>query len=349
MDSIQCNARTNNSGCAIASPNITGVCACDTHFWAYNASLCVHQTSLDSMTWTWIFKKIVNDMCSVTFTVRTLKELYIHLGSFDDWHDGITQYYIILGGWSNTQSILDSRGTRIVTASTPQLMINDFQNFTLHWCNGQIRVRLQDGNDFISWDDPTPFVVRTIGFHIPSHDNSHLFFPHNLVDPYFPTSVETGTIRTNGHHWHQCKIMPDASHVSKIKFRFECMAVKDCKVLFGYRTTHSHQYQILFGSNYNANTQLFNALTGTWVVVINTPNVVSGSEFRRFWIDIDGPSISIGQGDDTSTPLISYTDTVATTRTFTHISIATCCNDYGYWKVHSHPQFHEYPNGAYVI
>ncbi|XP_042876720.1 uncharacterized protein LOC122256245 [Penaeus japonicus] len=204
MDSIQCNARTNNSGCAIASPNITGVCACDTHFWAYNASLCVHQTSLDSMTWTWIHKKIVNDMCSVTFTVRSSDALRLKLGSYEDWRAAITNYYFILGGWSNTQSILKNRGTQVVTASTPQLMTNDFQNFTLHWCNGQIRVRLQGGNDFISWDDPSPFVVRTIGFHIPSHDNSHLFFPHNLVDPYFPTSVETGSYY---HGWLPAEIM----------------------------------------------------------------------------------------------------------------------------------------------
>ncbi|XP_069971358.1 uncharacterized protein [Penaeus vannamei] len=340
---------TNNTKCSVSSNNTTGVCKCDLHYWAYNGSLCIHQISIDSMTWTWIFKKIVNNMCDLTFTVRASTDLRIHLGSFEDWHSGITQYYMNLGGWGNTQSILDSRSTRIATVSTPQLLTNDFQNFTLHWCNGQIRVRLQGGNDFISWDDPSPFTVKTIGFFIPDNVHSHLFLPHNLVDPHFPASVETGTVRTNGYHWHQCKILPDASQTSRIQFRFECQAAKECKVLFGHRTSHSRQFQVAFGADYNANTRVYDGRTGAWEVTVSTPSILSGTEYRRFWINVDGPSISIGQGDDSSTPLISYTDTVENTRTFTHVSIGTCCNDYGYWKIHSHPQFHDYPNGAYII
>lgn len=113
-------------------------------------------------------------------------------------------------------------------------------------------------------------------------------------------------MRTNGHHWHQYKILPDASQTSNISFRFECKAVKDCKVLFGYRTSHSHQFQIIFGSNYNANTQVFDGLKGAWEVVVNTPSIVSGSEFRHFWIDIIGPSIryTIPQREDENSNVV---------------------------------------------
>ncbi|XP_063601923.1 uncharacterized protein LOC134778034 [Penaeus indicus] len=192
-DNIQCQAATENSYCTAASPSSPGVCRCNTHYWKYNATLCIHQTSLDSSIWSWIFKKVVNNMCYVTFTARVKQDIWIHLGSYEDWHSGITQYYFILGGWGNTQSILDRDGTRMVTAATEGLCTNNYQNFTLYWCNGNIRVSLTGVSTFIAWDDPAPFTVNTLGFRMPYTDgHAHIFFPHNLVDPYFPTSVETG-------------------------------------------------------------------------------------------------------------------------------------------------------------
>ncbi|XP_042893039.1 uncharacterized protein LOC122267117 [Penaeus japonicus] len=294
-DNIQCQVVTENSHCTASSPTSPGTCLCDTHYWKYNATFCVHQTSLDSSMWSWIFKRVVNNMCSVTFTTRTPNDVFIHLGSFDDWHNGITQYFFIIGGWGNTQSILDRDGTRLITVTTNGILTNTYQNFTLHWCSGYIRLGLEGVSPFIAWDDPSPFTVNTLGFMMDhSSGPAHIFFPHNLVDPYFPTNIETGVIRTNGHHWFECKIMPDASLVTNINFTFECKAVKDCKVIFSRYDDHSQKYLVYFGG-YSNTRSLLDDSTGV-IIDVQTPDIVSGSEFRKFWIHVDGNTIRLVVG-----------------------------------------------------
>ncbi|XP_063601924.1 uncharacterized protein LOC134778035 [Penaeus indicus] len=161
------------------------------------------------------------------------------------------------------------------------------------------------------------------------------------------STIWIGVIRTNGHHWTEYKIMPDASLVTSVNFTFECKAVKDCKVLFARRNDHTLKYLVYLGAYTNTRSIIDDNVR--YVVDVLTPDIVSGVEFRKFWIHLDGNTINVGAGNDNSPAIMSYTDPSTTTRSFSHVSISTCCDDYGYWKIHSHPQFHEYPNGAYTV
>ncbi|XP_069971637.1 uncharacterized protein [Penaeus vannamei] len=140
--------------------------------------------------------------------------------------------------------------------------------------------------------------------------------------------------------------MPDASLVTSINFTFECMAVKDCQVIFSRWNDHTQKYQVYFGAYSNTRSLINN--NAAHVVDIQTPDIVSGTEFRKFWIRVNGNTIHAGNGNEDTPAIMSYTDPGAA-RTYSHVSVATCCNDYGYWKIHSHSQFHEYPNGAYTV
>ncbi|ROT62157.1 hypothetical protein C7M84_020006, partial [Penaeus vannamei] len=400
---LMCTEKTNHSHCTSNTTEVLGICECDKPYWGYNGSLCVHPTII----------------------------------GYDNYYSGLDRYH-----------------TRVYTRVTNGIRTKNFQNFTLYWCDGQIRVSAPGWGTFISYNDRYPIPVQSMGFNMPNgNPYSHLFFPHNLVDPYFPTSLETGgrlwsphtqeifffstpshfllrsstssclfsspltsfylilpppissslflpppftspphtstshlllpptyyslyfllppltsshslpppiisshslppppaAVRTNGHHWIQYKLLPDAGFATNISFEFECMAPRDCELLFGYRFDHGRQYRITFGSHDNLMTRLYNGRTGSWVVLKDTPGILSPTEFRRFWINIEGTSVSLGQGDlsNQTDPIITYTDGAESTRTFTHVSVLTCCNNFGYWKFISHPEFHEYPNGAY--
>lgn len=76
-----------------------------------------------------------------------------------------------------------------------------------------------------------------------SHSTSSYLLPR--PHPLLPSPP--AAVRTNGHHWLQYKILPDAGFATNISFEFECKAERDCDLLFGYRMDHSRQYRISEG------------------------------------------------------------------------------------------------------
>ena len=121
-------------------------------------------------------------------------------------------YYIGVGYGGNAQNDIYCKGAWL--AESPRTVFtNGFRNFTLcsgllrnsltFWdtkiqehalshtysCNTLYRFGFQGQPPFISYNDPSPFAVTYIGFLTPYP--TYLYFPEGLVDPYFPTSLET--------------------------------------------------------------------------------------------------------------------------------------------------------------
>ncbi|XP_066979210.1 uncharacterized protein [Macrobrachium rosenbergii] len=317
----------------------TGICKCSTHYWAYNDTRCIHQISYSGFIWTWINKKIVNSMCNVTFTLKAPVDFQIRLMNGEDFYSGVPNYEIRIGYASNTTTRLARTGVLITEVSTPGILTNNFQNFTLSWCNGVITIGRQGQAPVLSWTDSVPITpIRGMGFYSVA-SNNHIFIPHNLVDPYFPTSESSGVVRVNGYDYHKVKLLDSGAPASNISFIFECMAPRDCTILY------SAFYKIIFGSFVNTLTSLWSSRHNDWIPHINTPSIVSKTEYKKFWITINGRTFKAGKGDD-PIPLINWTETVDVN--LTHVSICTFDGDIGYFKVLSHRQFHEYPNGGYV-
>ncbi|XP_068243300.1 uncharacterized protein [Palaemon carinicauda] len=342
----QCMQGANNSICVkSANSSITGNCQCDQDYWAYSATRCIHKISYSGFVWSWINKRIVNSMCNVTFTVKAPQDFQIRLMNNPDFNSGVQTYMIRIGYTTNTKTRLDRAGTLISEVSTPAILTNNFQNFTLSWCNGIINVGRQGQPPVLSYTDPLPIKPITgIGFYSVA-PNNHIFFPHNLVDPYFPTSESTGVVRTNGHDYHKVKLLPSGAPTTSINFTFECKAPRDCNVIFGQLSNDYPYYKIIYGSFANTRVSFWGSVINNWIKEVAISGIVSGTEFRKFWISIEGRTFKIGKGDD-PTPIINWTESFDVN--FTHVSINSYDGDLGYFKILSHRQFHDYPNGGYV-
>ncbi|CAL4134695.1 unnamed protein product, partial [Meganyctiphanes norvegica] len=198
------------------------------------------------------------------------------------------------------------------------------------------------GKDMLlTWDDPTPLKIVALGFIIRNTQSHHIFFPHNLVDPYYPNTKTE--LRTNGHWWITYKLFEDGALNTNVYFEFQFKGPRNCRLLFARYNNHGTQFQIEIGSSNNAVTKVYKR--GWQTPTNHTGLKVSATEFRTFWVNIQANTIKIGAGGST-TPLYQFTDTAYTTDPlFSHVSMATCCNDYGYWKMISHPEFHQHSHG----
>ncbi|XP_066971818.1 uncharacterized protein [Macrobrachium rosenbergii] len=347
----QCQVNVDYSYCTASSSASPGICSCIyNQSWAYNSTLCIHKTSFSGFTWTALYKRIVNEMCEVNITVNSNPDLYINLIDTNDHRPTMAYYQFRVGHTSNTTTTLKKNGDILETISSPGIINGNFQNFSLGWCNGTITFGHQGEDPLIFWNDSAPIQVRGIGFYAPSNPDkkaNHLFIPHNIVDPYFPTTIATGAIRVNGLDWHTVKILPDCSVASNIEFVFEYKGPNPMQVLFAKLDDHSFKYQLAFGRASNNETAVYNKRLNQWFSTVSTPAIVSGAAFKSYWIKISGATVTAGVGNDPA-PLVNYADAESTPE-FTHVSVNSCCGNVGYFKVHSHRQFHEHPNGAYVV
>lgn len=76
-------------------------------------------------------------------------------------------YEIVIGGWSNTKSIIRNKkqGFGKVSASGRYLNCSEFIQFWISWNDGIIQVGQGHeigGNVFLRWEDPVPYAVNYI-------------------------------------------------------------------------------------------------------------------------------------------------------------------------------------------
>ncbi|KAK3859944.1 hypothetical protein Pcinc_033971 [Petrolisthes cinctipes] len=149
---------------------------------------CSYLCGMSGMTWDWTAKKIVNDMCSVTFTGKSTSNLRFLLMTKEDFVSGVYYYRIEL---SATSSRIKRYNTETMSHDGT-ILTGNFQNFTMSWCSGRITMAIQGQAPFLDWTDPTPLTILGLAFYAPSSSDNHLFFPHNVIDSYFPLNLETG-------------------------------------------------------------------------------------------------------------------------------------------------------------
>ncbi|CAH1259009.1 PKDREJ [Branchiostoma lanceolatum] len=103
----------------------------------------------------------------LTFSVKANSDAHIALSS-----EGATlndMYEIVIGGWSNTQSVIrrSPDGNIEATASTPGIVsANEFRDFWVSWTDdGTIAVgREGESSPFMQWRDPAPLGVGYFGY-----------------------------------------------------------------------------------------------------------------------------------------------------------------------------------------
>ncbi|KAK4293854.1 hypothetical protein Pmani_033477 [Petrolisthes manimaculis] len=356
---LQCNLTvTTGSHCTANDGTTIGQCVCETDHWAYNSTHCIHTYSMSGMTWEWTTKKIVNDMCSVTFTAKSTSSLHFLLMTKEDFISGVTYYRIELDATSSRINRYNTESVR----HDGTILTGNFQNFTMSWCSGRVTVAIQGQAPFLDWTDPSPLTIHGLAFYAPSSPDNHLFFPHNVIDSYFPLNLETGikliqiimwstlypavhfiVMRTNGHFWRLVKIFPDGSSTTSLTITFSVMALRNCRVLLTNLNDNSKQFQVGIGMTPD-DVWIYDG--HTWVTQVSSPSPLSTTEFRSFWITLDASTIMCGkEGNDTA--IASYTDSV-NIRSFTHVGVITHHGDLGYWKMTSLPQF-QYPAGTYYL
>ncbi|XP_035689653.1 uncharacterized protein LOC118424952 [Branchiostoma floridae] len=103
-----------------------------------------------------------------TFEVQTNNDVHVALSSMNQDLDDM--YEIVIGGWSNTQSVIrrGKQGSNLVTASTPGINSREeYRKFRITWSSdGTIAVERRGETQwtFMQWTDPNPLPINYAGY-----------------------------------------------------------------------------------------------------------------------------------------------------------------------------------------
>ena len=117
-----------------------------------------------------LFKTITTEDNAIIFTVRATTDAFIGYFSYlSTFGNGGGLYEIVIGGWSDTKSIINRKGSGVspLTDTLDILNPNEDRPFWVDAKNGLVRLGKGNtlGNDIIvQWQDPSPLDPIYIGF-----------------------------------------------------------------------------------------------------------------------------------------------------------------------------------------
>ncbi|XP_033733950.1 uncharacterized protein LOC117323058 [Pecten maximus] len=105
-----------------------------------------------------------NSNSSIVFHVKACSDAHVALSSNDH-----RVYEVIIGGWSNTKSIIRSNADEMAktTHNGPILSCSEFKTFHLSWKCGVVALHQNTSNGWVKlmeWEDPSPKIITNIAF-----------------------------------------------------------------------------------------------------------------------------------------------------------------------------------------
>ncbi|XP_018019664.2 uncharacterized protein LOC108676134 [Hyalella azteca] len=345
---VQCKALSEDLHCntALSAPQ----CSCRPGMWAYNATHCVPQRVWRMAQQTWFGKRLVGGVCQVSITVRRTAHFRFLVANNEDFYGGnLRQIQIGLG--------TDNSGTRTLIynsslwvdpyyVSPTPIFNGTFQEFTLSFCDGAIRFGYAGEEPFFKYDDPNKYVIKYIAFWGVVRNvgiDDYLYVPSALVDPYYPFTVQTNTLRTNGNFWQVYDLSPNGSRLHDFSIRFMFKGGADARLAVWQRRDYSYQYQLRLLRN---EVILYRSDLG-WFYNVSAPDLTSSLEFRSYYITMNFGTFSFGlQGYPT--PVMFYQRPDNYTAGFNTLLISAW-SGYSYWQFPDLPHLANNGDGGATV
>ncbi|XP_066292800.1 apolipoprotein(a)-like [Branchiostoma lanceolatum] len=116
------------------------------------------------------------------FEVKASSDVHIALSNQNSPMDDM--YEIVIGGWSNSRSVIrrQEQGDAVASAATPDILSPSvYRGFLISWSGeGVISIRLEtEDYPFLTWTDPNPLPISHVGYSTGySSTGTFLFCPH---------------------------------------------------------------------------------------------------------------------------------------------------------------------------
>ncbi|KAF0297021.1 hypothetical protein FJT64_005508 [Amphibalanus amphitrite] len=280
-------------------------CQCDADHWQFNETLCLprNQQLFTEGTF-WVWKKIVNGLCSTQFDLKASKGVTIVLAEAYTHYSNryvfeLTPTYLygnrILEGVTNS---------RYASVAVSMLSSDTFRTLGMSWCSGQMRFWESGGPYRISWNDGSAFNPTHMAIY--SADSEGRWrFPERLVDPWFG---DWSTERI--YSIPRDTFISRRRHEQDFWVEFECRITRDCfwQARQEVYWNHGNILRAAFGGWDNTASAVQRHITGVGWSTHNyteTPGILSATEFRKFRVHFSPQAVSMYRGDETE-PFVSH-------------------------------------------
>jgi len=201
--------------------------------------------------------------------------------------------------FTNGLTTLQRNGQQIAQYSGITLDKNRRLLMVASWHDGQIRLGPETGgNVYIDYKDGNYMGVEAIGV-LPYGDSAEVRMPHTFASELTFTSSAN---RQNVETW------MELSHHDTLVFRVKSSSTAE--ILFApflYHDLVSDYYRLVIGDNSNSRV---NIMRGDKIITgVNVQNILSGDEFRSFWVQWYHGEIVFGRGEHVGNDvIIAYYD-----------------------------------------
>ncbi|XP_061710919.1 uncharacterized protein LOC133520494 [Cydia pomonella] len=235
------------------------------------------------------------------FKVRARNDVTIELTSQPRQTDPM--YEIVIGGWTNSKSVIRKYVCHIVekdTRQTPEILNNEeFREFWLRWDHGNILVgRGSEAQPFLSWQDPDPVRVAYVGVRTTwgSTGNWKIASGSNKGRD----SIDVAT--DNDVKWQFFPIQGDS-------LRIRVRASNDATIgLATHPWATDPMYEVVLGGWRNTKSVLRRFCCANPIKAkADTNEILKSGESRGFWVRWDGGNFMAGREGETN-PFISWRD-----------------------------------------
>ncbi|KAI8514667.1 hypothetical protein Bbelb_072580 [Branchiostoma belcheri] len=235
----------------------------------------------------------------LTFSIKTSRDAIIALSLERSARGDL--YEIIIGGWSNTQSVIrrSAEGPAQTTVATPGILSADeLRGFWISWApDGTIAVgREGEGSPFMQWQDPDPLPIQYFGYATVWGLAGQFIFPCQ------PCEHVRRTGETKRYQW-------DLELPGSSPLIFRAKASNDVFIaLSSEQSARGDLYEIIIGGWYNSQSVIRRSAGGPAQTTVATPGILSVDELRGFWISWapDG-TIAVGREGEGS-PFMQWQD-----------------------------------------
>ncbi|KAI8499818.1 hypothetical protein Bbelb_221350 [Branchiostoma belcheri] len=233
------------------------------------------------------------------FSIKTSRDAIIAL-SLERSASG-DLYEIIIGGWSNTRSVIrrSAEGPAQTTVATPGILSADeLRGFWISWApDGTIAVgREGEGSPFMQWQDPDPLPIQYFGYATVWGLAGQFIFPCQ------PCEHVRRTGETKLYQW-------DLEIPGSSPLTFRVKTSRDVHIaLSSERSDRGDLYEIIIGGWGNTQSVICRSAGGPAQTTVSTPGILSADELRGFWISWapDG-TIAVGREGEGS-PFMQWQD-----------------------------------------
>ncbi|XP_046325976.2 uncharacterized protein LOC124110679 [Haliotis rufescens] len=280
--------------------------------------------------------KLIPQTTSFKFKVQASNDGHVALLTYDG-ETGQNMYEIVLGGFSNTRSIIRNsrQGTNRVETFHSPLSSTEFRDFWISWEGGVISVgtgTTVGAGQFMTWTDPAPYDVNylavTTGF---GSSGSWQFDSDGGMSSRAPVA---GVATDNVYQYKSVttrgvRLTQRRNCIPALVFWLRASNDAHIALVANDGDTDNNMYEIVIGGLSNTKSVIRESKQGTnEAFALHKP--LSPDQHLPFWISYDNGLVAVGYGVTVGRrEFMSWTD--ATPNNVGYVSITTGFGSDGHW------------------